>query len=489
MSSLRALPGDAGRVGRLPRWVVPRCLTHNPKVGDRSELARGGDREDQQAKSRPKPLVCVVGVWYHIEHMFENENFESAPGMLDGLDDIEPGWTLAVWLSRINLDELSGHDRVVVLRAHQRMASHYTAQTYDAMASVSDSISEIDDDPQLATESAAAEIRAALRLTRRTADSELSLALDLRRRLPRVWKLLAAGKIDLRRARAIIHATSHLPIATAQEVVEQVIDEAPRLTTGQLSVRIRRLCLDADPEQTRDRYQQAIADRRVVAEPTPEGTAHLFGLDLPPHRVAAITRRINQIARSLRSGAESRTMDQLRADVLLGLLDGSSSDSSTRGGRGSVDIHVDLTTLTELTDHAGELSGFGPVIADIARQVTDQQSRAEWRYTVTHPDSGQVLYNGITRRRPTAGQRREVEAHNARCVFPGCRMPATDCDIDHRIPYGEGGPTITPNLAPLCRHDHGIRQRAGWVYQTLRDGDHCWTTKLGHTYTTSGRPP
>jgi hypothetical protein len=135
------------------------------------------------------------------------------------------------------------------------------------------------------------------------------------------------------------------------------------------------------------------------------------------------------------------------------------------------------------------LAGFGPVVADIARQVTAEQADAEWRYTISDPDTGQAISNGITRRRPTTGQRRYVQARHPVCVFPGCRMPAVDCDLDHRIPYGEGGPTLTANLAPLCRYDHQIRTNAGWTHRQTPNGRHEWTTKLGHTYATSGTPP
>ena len=180
-------------------------------------------------------------------------------------------------------------------------------------------------------------------------------------------------------------------------------------------------------------------------------------------------------------------MDQLRADIFIDLLQGTVEDESGRN-RGVVDINVDLETLTRLADHAGELAGYGPVIADIARQVAGESHDAEWRYTVTDPNGG-VITNGTTRRRPTASQVREVHAQHPTCVFPGCRMPAADCDLDHRIPYAEGGPTISPNLAPLCRHDHRIRTTAGWVHSPLPGGSHEWKTKLGHTYVTSGAPP
>jgi hypothetical protein len=154
-----------------------------------------------------------------------------------------------------------------------------------------------------------------------------------------------------------------------------------------------------------------------------------------------------------------------------------------------VDITVDLHTLSGLAEYPGELSGYGPVIADIARPVAERQHDAEWRFTVTHPGTGQTIGNGTTRRRPTSGQRRHVEARNRTCIFPGCRMPATDSDLDHRIPWAEGGHTSVDQLVPLCRHDHTIRHRSGWKHQPLPDGDHQWTSRLGHTYTTSGQPP
>jgi hypothetical protein len=403
-----------------------------------------------------------------------------------------PGPVLAATLSAIEVDELSGHDRIRLLRAQQRMASHYTAGVSAAMASVADYMEEYeDDDPQFALEAAAAEIRAALRLTRRAADSELSFALDLNRRLPKVWNAMAAGDIDVRRAKTIVYRTTHLTDDTAREVVDRIIDHAPRLTTGQLAARIRRLCIEADTDEAERRYDDAVAERRIVVEPNDTGTANLLGLDLPPDSVAAASRHVDHLARSLKTGDEARSMDQLRADVFLDLLSGRNLDRGGRGPhrKGLVDIRVDLATLAGLTETPGELAGYGPVIADIARRVTEKQNGNTWRFTVTHPDTEQPLLAGTTRRRPTAEQRRQVEAANPTCIFPGCRMPAVRSDIDHRTPHADGGPTEVDNLGPLCRHDHRIRHAAGWTYGALAAGDYKWTTGLGHTYTTSGYPP
>jgi hypothetical protein len=68
-------------------------------------------------------------------------------------------------------------------------------------------------------------------------------------------------------------------------------------------------------------------------------------------------------------------------------------------------------------------------------------------------------------------------------------MPAVDCDLDHGRPWAHGGRTQTRNLAPLCRHHHNLRHHTDWTYRRLPNGDHVWTSRLGHTYTTSGLPP
>ncbi|MGA7096414.1 MAG: DUF222 domain-containing protein [Acidimicrobiia bacterium] len=402
------------------------------------------------------------------------------------LDEMSPGPVLAAFLSTIDLSSISGYDRVVVLRAYQRMASHFEAWVNEAMASIADFMMEMDQDLDVANEAAELELRAALRLTRRAATKRLELAQDLHRRLPAVGEALARGDIDVRRAWVLCNGTVHLDTDTARRLIDTVIDDAPRLTTGQLGAKLRKLCLEVDPDDARKRYQEALDERRVVKDATESGTANLMIFDVAPDRAALATAHIEALARSLRTEGEERSIDQLRADVAIDLLCG--VVTGKKAGRGSVNIRVDLTTLAELDDKAGELSGFGPVIADIARQVAKRQQSSQWCWTLTDPESGMVLDTGITRRRPTAAQKRRIQAEDQTCTFPGCRMPANDCDIDHRRPFAKGGPTIVRNLDLACRHDHIHYVKHRWKRYRLPDGDYLWISPLGHRYTTSGRP-
>ncbi|MEA1904078.1 MAG: DUF222 domain-containing protein [Actinomycetota bacterium] len=332
------------------------------------------------------------------------------------------------------------------------------------------------------------EVRAALTLTRRAADNEIGNAHDLLERLPSVWQALHSGAIDIRKALTFARGTGHLDESDARDVANRALTDAPDQTTGQLRARLRRLCIETNPEDAKKRTKTAVEERRMIIEPTVDCTADLHACGAPIDRAAAIGRRINGFARSLKNSGETRTMDQLRMDVFLDLLEGNKMGTVERS-RGGVVIHVGLETLAGLSESSGDLGGYGPVQADIARQVAAGQPDAEWRFVVTD-DAGNVAHTGITRRRPTAAQKREVLARYHTCVFPGCAAPAEDCDIDHIDPFAEGGETSVRNNAPVCEPDHYGRHQAGWTYRRLPDGRHEWTSRLGHTYITwEDHPP
>lgn len=129
------------------------------------------------------------------------------------------------------------------------------------------------------------------------------------------------------------------------------------------------------------------------------------------------------------------------------------------------------------------------MVADIARQVAVTQSESEWRYKITDPATGMPVAIGTTRRRPNSEQARYVELRDLSCVFPGCRIPAQECDLDHIDPWERTHHTTVLSLAPGCRPDHVRRHQHGWTYTPTPGGDYLWTSPLSHAYTTSGRAP
>ena len=212
---------------------------------------------------------------------------------------------------------------------------------------------------------------------------------------------------DLYGARVIINHTCHLQDVDLAWVSEQVLVEAPGLTASQIRVRTQRLCFLADPEEARLRYGEAVRNRYVEVRGNELGTATLEGRDLPPHRAEAAYRHLKQLAKRLKRKGDPRTIDQLMADLLLELLLGKSENQGSGAG-GSVELRVDLETLAGLSEAPGELSGFGPVIADIARKVAREQRHCQWTFAVTDPETGIPVHTGVTRRRPNRETRRWV---------------------------------------------------------------------------------
>jgi hypothetical protein len=406
----------------------------------------------------------------------------------EGLGLVGAGAGLAGRLAGVDRCRLSGHDRIELLKARARLRSHVEAELLADMVAVLDAeMAAIGSDlaVDVVHDVAAAEIGAALSWTRRMAERQLDFASTLVSDYPQVWEVLHAGLIDLPRARVIVDHTCHLEPEVRDRVVGVALEKAPDQTTGLLAARIRRLALWVAPDNARERYRQGLEERRVVSDANPDGTANLSGLQLSPADTQAAARRINRMALEMKRSGDPRTIDQIRADVFLDLLTGRDQQAGT--DRAVVDIQVELTTLLELDDKPGELPGWGPVISDIARQVVEDQFQSEWRYTITG-DNGVVVSNGSTRRRPGAGLKRLVQSQTPVCVFPGCRIPALDCDLDHNQPWAEQGPTSEDNLAPLCRHHHVIRHH-GWTIVQTDPGSYQLTSPLDHTYTSQPRAP
>jgi hypothetical protein len=418
----------------------------------------------------------------------------------DNLGTMAPGQDVGVVLADIDREKLSGHDRVIVMQACARQVAHYQAQFYSDVQGVWEAERHVSDQTMAGLraeglswsseidEMASAEVRAALTLTRCSADLVVGIAYDLRVRQPAVWVALNEGRIDIAKARVICDQTCHLDVELARRVADQALDRASTQTTGQLAARLRRLCIAVDPDSAKERYEARLVDRKLVVQATEDGTANLFAFDLPAAEANLAYRRIDRLAKAAKTADDPRTIDQVRADVLLDLLTGEVSSRPTGRSGGAIELRVDLTTLAGLDESPGEIPGWGPVIADIARQVSEGRPGNQWRFTVTGAD-GDFVCSGTTRRRPTADQRRQVEARNPTCVFPGCRMPASAADLDHNHPWAEYHRTATDDLAPLCRHDHITRHQRGWTVKRSRPGVYVWISPLGHSYTVQPEPP
>jgi hypothetical protein len=165
------------------------------------------------------------------------------------------------------------------------------------------------------------EVAMVLTLTPRAADKLTDFALSLAK-LPKTRAALRAGDIDVPKTLVIIDELAGLDGPHAARVEASVIGNAPRQTTGELRRATRRAVIAADPDAARTRKEKAARDARVECWQEQAGTTALAGRDLPPVEALAADQRISDYARWLKNAGADGTLDALRAQVYLALLNG-----------------------------------------------------------------------------------------------------------------------------------------------------------------------
>ncbi|WKD56647.1 HNH endonuclease [Corynebacterium capitovis DSM 44611] len=101
--------------------------------------------------------------------------------------------------------------------------------------------------------------------------------------------------------------------------------------------------------------------------------------------------------------------------------------------------------------------------------ATDTVDAGETTQRPLDPDQHTPSYT------PTREMRDVACARDGTCVFPGCGRLAEDCQLDHRIPFEEGGETTPANLYSLCQRHHNVKtdRRAFYIPDPVT-GDIVW---------------
>ena len=314
---------------------------------------------------------------------------------------------------------------------------------------------------------------------------------------------LAAGLIDVPKARAIADGCRDLDPATAAEVETKVLAGAPLQTTATVKRAVRKAVISADPIAAQQRAKERRNERGVWLTPLDDGMAALYAV-LAAEDALTVHNVLSTAAQAAKAvGGDTRTTDQLRADYLLapfhaamqaGELAGITPIklAKHRGRSGEVILTVPASVLMGVSDAPGELTGYGPVTADVARVIAED---CTWRRVITDPVDGTFLAADTKTYRPSSVLARHVELRDQSCVFLGCPRPAARCHLDHSDRYPKGG-TCHDNLGPLCEHHHIFKHAlddalAGLKYDTLHQphpGTFVWTMPTGHSYVRTPTP-
>lgn len=134
---------------------------------------------------------------------------------------------------------------------------------------------------------------------------------------------------------------------------------------------------------------------------------------------------------------------------------------------------------------AGVARGGGTRPAPATSPSGGPRARPAWTFALSPLQAGECAHPRETAAYVVpASLRHLIEIRQSTCCFPGCRRPATRCDLDHTVPYDQGGRTCECDLAPLCRRHHRAKQAHRWRLAQPQPGTLVWTPPSGRTYTT-----
>ena len=372
-------------------------------------------------------------------------------------------------LAAVDPAELSGAARVDLIAAWERVAAMVDGLQQRALAAVVEATEGLGLDGDLARH----EVGAALRLSPATAARRTRTAADLAARLPVALDRLVAGRICYRQAAHLADAVAELPDPVAAAVAERVLDRAEDQTVAEFRRSTARAVLAVDPDGAAARHDRAAAARGIARHPLPEAMTGWW-VTLPAHLESAAWAALSATARTtqdqLRAGAgDDPGLDALRVDTLLDALhahtgpatgggatdaptgteatgstagtagtDGTGGTGSTAGGgevtsravgglprcrcggAQSAAVVIDLPTLLGLAEHPGALPGYGPIPADLARELAADR---DWQRWTRDPGTRRLLDRGAHTYRPSDRLRAFVAAAHGRCGFPGCPNP------------------------------------------------------------------
>ncbi|WP_026819086.1 HNH endonuclease [Arthrobacter castelli] len=331
---------------------------------------------------------------------------------------------------------------------------------------------------------AATEVAAALSISHGSAATQLVKAHCLCSYMPHTYAALGEGTIDMARANKMM---LHLPPLHGDEPAQyerQLLDIAAGLSPAQLEKQAMRVANEIHPVSAEERHESAAQDRTISFAPMPDAMVEMYAY-LPAAEATAIEALLEQTARSLQGPAETRTLAQLKTDVFTDLALGGHTADAANAGKVNTEVLITIPALTLMghTDQPGDLEGYGPIPADIARQLAGDSN--SWYRVLTDPWKGSVLAHGRKHKKPPKDLKRLLRARDGRCRFPGCNRRPAGCDIDHTTAREHGGRTDHDNLCHLCPLHHKAKHEGDWRVKQLDGGIMRWTAPTGHVYDTA----
>ena len=447
----------------------------------------------------PEQLIDPDDLYQHADDYHPDDPYDPEAGATEAdvadvlllVAALPPGAEAVALLSSLTARSLSADQWLTVAQLWQPLINWVSGQESAAVAACAGPAPSPDAAADVKfVDPAALELAAALDCGQDFARDKVNTARVLApgALLAATGELLRAGTISPYRAQLIAHALQSLPAEVAAAAEALILPKAPNGQPASLKHRIKRAILEVNAAEAAKAWLDSVAGRRVVFD---DGNADgLIGMHayFEPVVALAVQQHLNAAAGG-RKDFDGRGKDARMADALAGCVLGTKPDdpSTPLAPKVRVQLTMSLPVLLGLRENLGELVGFGPVPAPIARLLAKD---AEFQRFVFEPADGHLIDLGTKHYTPSPELHDLVTARDRRCRFPGSNRSAENADDDHIKPFGrgsnadKGGSTSYANLGKLGRHNHRAKTHGGFTATPEDNAVVRWQTPLGRVYRT-----
>jgi hypothetical protein len=281
----------------------------------------------------------------------------------------------------------------------------------------------------------------------------VAAARRIRDHAPTVWQAFADGRVDAARAREIAAAIEKLQ--RPESVVQldaRVVGYAESHTVAELRRWLKLFVARVEADLFAERAEAERAKRRVEVLHGDDGMSWMtiYG---PSFVIAASDKRLTKEAKAFGSD-DPRTLQQRRADLAAAWLTTNDAREAAATANFAVTMpgHA-VAGSVEAPAVAADGSWVAPVqwMLDLAKHSGNS---IFWHRMILDPVTDDVLAHEYHGRFAPAVLAQALEFRDGVCQAPGCCRPAHACDLDHRIPHDDDGPTAARNMGALCRKHH-----------------------------------
>jgi hypothetical protein len=398
----------------------------------------------------------------------------TATDVLDFVIDGPAGPTAISMLLALQGEPLNERDQALLLRAWHKQLAYCEAQALSASIPVAAH--------PLSATFGAQEVAAVSGTTVTAADRRLSLANRPAGVLTRTGQALLTGQITFVAAQTIHEQTLGLTPSQARAVEAKVLPRAGQILPASLRYAVNKAVAAIDPQRFDDQHREAAAQADITVSPMPLGMAAVIGTTNAVDG-ALIDRALEDWADAHESDLPGTTRGQRRVAAVTAwardyLAHPHAPRRHGRRGADTVGLVIDLPTLLGLAEHPGEVRGFGPVPASVARLFA---TGGKLRRMVIDPATGYLLDFGTTSHDVPQELTDFILARETESSFPTSNLDSLLCDKEHTERFPDG-PTSADNLGPVDRRGHNAKTHAGWVGVRSLDGSVEWTSPRGLHY-------